>query len=240
MIPKTIHYCWFGNNKKPQLVLDCISTWRKYLSDYKLIEWNEENFDINSNLYVKQAYENKKWAFVSDYVRLYALYQEGGIYMDADVEVVKNLDGFLEHKGFTGFETDDGPLTGTMGAIRGERLIGEFLEEYKERRFILPDGTLDTTTNVEIFKNVCLKNGFIMNDRFQIIDGFALYPNDYFCAFDFINEKTILTENTYTIHHFAGSWISDREKNKMKMMRLIKRVLGPKICHYISDIRRNP
>lgn len=238
MIPKIIHYCWFGGKEKPEDIVGYIETWKKYLPDYTLVEWNENNFDINSNLYVKQAYENKKWAFVSDYVRIYALYHKGGVYMDTDVEVIKNLDIFLKHDGFTGFETINGPLTGTMGAVPGEKIMGDFLDEYKERRFITENGSLDMTTNVEIFRKICLRNGFIMNNQFQVIDGFALYPNEYFCPFDFVSEKFVLTENTYTIHHFSGSWVSRSDRIKRNLMRPIKHLLGAKVCHHISDFRR--
>lgn len=106
MIPKIIHYCWFGRGKMPKLALKCLKSWNKYCSDYKVICWNEDNFDINSNQYVKEAYESRKYAFVSDYVRLYALYNYGGVYMDTDVEVIKNIDKFLAEKAFTGFESE--------------------------------------------------------------------------------------------------------------------------------------
>ncbi len=114
MIPKIIHYCWFGRGQKSEKIKACIASWKKYLPDYEIVEWNEDNFDLSSNLYVKQAYDSKKWAFVSDYVRLYALYHFGGIYMDTDVEVLKSLDEFLDAPSFTGFKTKDSPITAVL------------------------------------------------------------------------------------------------------------------------------
>ena len=150
MIPKIVHYCWFGRGMKPQSVEKYIESWHKFLPDYQFKEWNEDVFDINCNLYVKEAYENRKFAFVTDYVRLYALYTDGGIYMDTDVEVLGSYDQFLHHHAFSGFETDGNVPTGMMAAEKGSIWAKELLEGYLNRTFVKKDGTLDMTTNTVV------------------------------------------------------------------------------------------
>ena len=147
MIPKIIHYCWFGGNPLPKSAEKCIKSWKKYCPDYEIIEWNESNFDINSNQYVREAYENKKYAFVTDYVRLYAMYNYGGIYMDTDVEVLKPLDCFLDNHAFSGFESSGYIPTGLMASEKEFPLFRELLKYYGNRAFVNPDGSFDTTTN---------------------------------------------------------------------------------------------
>lgn len=232
MIPKVIHYCWFGNNKKSKEILDYIETWRTICPEYEIVEWNESNFDIHSNKYVEQAYAARKWAFVSDYVRLYAIYNNGGTYMDTDVEVVKSFNPLLEHEGFTGFEIARHPLTGTMACVKGNSFIKEVLDSYDNREFIKIDGTFDFTTNIIPFREMCLEHGFEMNNTLQIVDGFAIYPNDYFCGYDFRKKQVMKTDNTYTIHHFAGSWIPKSQKLK----RRIRKIVGNKAADKLSNI----
>lgn len=223
MIPKVIHYCWFGRNPLPPLAKKCIESWKKYCPDYEIKEWNESNFDINCNQYVKEAYEAKKYAFVSDYARLYALYTEGGIYMDTDVEVIKSIDEFLKYESFSGFETLDTVPTGIMGAKRQHPFFATLLEYYIDKTFIKKDGSYDMTTNVETITEYCLKNGLKTNNTLQTVNGFTLYPKEYFCPKDHRTGKICIDKNTYTIHHFAGSWMTKKSKFK----NLIIRILGP-------------
>ena len=136
MIPKIIHYCWFGGKPLPELACLCIESWKKFLPEYRIIRWDEESFDINSNTYVKEAYENKKYAFVTDYVRLYALYTHGGIYMDTDVEVRRPLDQFLQHQAFSGFESYHDIPTGIMASEKGFQGIKDQLDYYNNRHFV--------------------------------------------------------------------------------------------------------
>ena len=211
-IPKIIHYCWFGNNEMNEVGKRCIATWKKYLPDYDIIEWNEDNFDININQYVKEAYQMKKWAFVSDYVRLYALKEYGGIYMDADVEVIKNLDKLIEHSAFIGRESEEGLITATMGFEKNHPLLSELLEYYKDKAFIKEDGSCDNTTNVKIITDILLKKGAKKGNDFQKIDDLVIYPKEYFCANDYRTHIVETTENTYTIHHFNASWWGEKEK----------------------------
>lgn len=224
MIPKTIHYCWFGGNPKPKLAEKCIKSWKKYCPDYKIIEWNETNFDISSApLYVRQAYESKKWAFVTDYVRLYALVNYGGIYMDTDVEVVKALDIFLKHDAFSGFEDEKNIPTGIMGCKKDFPLFMQFLNYYNDAEFYNGDGSLNLTTNVTVITNICSQNGFIPNNQYQEMDGFAIYPNDYFCPLDFRTRLLKKTKNTATIHWFSASWHDDSYRERRKKHLKLKR-----------------
>lgn len=214
MIPKIIHYCWFGGNPLPNSAEKCIKSWKKYCPDYEIIEWNESNFDINSNKYVREAYENKKFAFVTDYVRLYAMYNYGGIYMDTDVEVLKPLDSFLNNQAFSGFETSGYVPTGLMASEKKFPLFGELLEYYKDRSFVNPDGSFDTTTNTVTITNICKSRGLVLNNQFQVIDGFALYPSDYFCVKNTHTGIIEKTENSFSIHHFNASWNTKEEREK--------------------------
>lgn len=215
MIPKIIHYCWFGRNPKSPLAEKCIKSWKKYCPDYKIIEWNEDNFDININCYAKQAYECKKWAFVTDYVRLYVLYNYGGIYMDTDVEVIKPIDRFLKHDAFSGFESERVVPTGIMASKKGQDEVGHLLSYYENRDFIL-NGKPDITTNVRIITDMLMERGLVLNNCYQEVNGIALYPNDFFCPKDLSSGRIVKTKRTYTIHHFAGSWFSEEKRKKRR------------------------
>ena len=190
MIPKIIHYCWFGKGEKNDLIKRCMESWKQYLPEYEIKEWNEDNFPINYNTFTKQAYEAKKWAFVSDVARLYALYHDGGIYVDTDVEVMKSLDEFLGNKAFTGFEMIGYPVCATMGAEAGNPLIKELLDYYNDKEF-------EEKTNTRIISDILEKKGI---DRYkneiQKIDNITIYPQEYF------NDTT-----GYTKHWMSGSWL---------------------------------
>ena len=217
-IPKIIHYCWFGNKPLSDDAKKCIESWKKYCPDYEIIEWNENNFDINSNMYVREAYDAEKWAFVTDYVRLYALHNCGGVYMDTDVELIAPIDKFLIHDAFSGFESSGKITTGIMSCRKGFNLFSEFIEYYNERHFLVDDGSYDLTTNVEIITNICRKYGFVENNKLQNINGFALYSSDVFCPKNNSTGVIHKTENTVAIHHFAGSWL-DNDKIKLRNLR---------------------
>lgn len=218
MIPKIIHYCWFGGNPLPEDVKRYIATWKRFCPDYEIREWNETNFDVNQNQYCKEAYEAKKWAFVSDYVRLKVLYDYGGIYMDSDVEVCKPLDDLLQYEAFSGFESGGNRIpTGTMGSARRSGWIEMLLKNYDERHFIKKDGTYDLTTNVTVISRLTVKKyGIRLDNSFQIFgDQYAMFPFDYLCAKSLETGKVMQTGNTYTIHHFAGSWLPETDKEIM-------------------------
>lgn len=252
MIPKIIHYCWFGKGKMPELALKCIESWKKYCPDYKIIEWNESNFDISSNAYVKEAYEAKKYAFVTDYVRLFAMYNYGGIYMDTDVMVLKNLDKYLIHEAFSGFENKEQIPTGIMASEKDQKIIRELLSYYDTKHFMKKDGTYDMTTNVEIITNMMKVRGFVPNDSFQTVDGFTFYPQNIFCPdHKKLNDKTYMRE-TATIHYFAGSWKSEETRKRenslwwkiiavpgMRISKIMKCLFGDKWVNFKNRIRDN-
>lgn len=226
MIPKTIHYCWFGGNALPKLALECIASWKKHLPDYEIKEWNESNFPIDDYIFAKEALANRKFAHVSDVCRLHALKEEGGIYMDTDVEVLKSLDSFLHHTAFSGFENDDFVPTGIMASENEGEWVQELLEYYHNKPFVNTDGSLETISNTFIITKMMKRKGFKMNNRFQEIKEYvAFYPNEYFCPKSYKTGSIDLTENSYCIHHFAKSWIPFKRKwrniLKMKVMNIL-------------------
>ncbi|MCF8378565.1 MAG: glycosyl transferase [Bacteroidales bacterium] len=236
MIPKVIHYCWFGNKPLPDLAIKCINSWRKYLPDYSLKLWNETNFDVKSVPYVKEAYEAKKYAFVTDYVRLYAMYNEGGVYMDTDVEVIKSLDDLLGFPAFSGFESDDEIPTGIMASETNGQWAKEMLEYYgSDRHFKLPNGDLDTRTNVFIIGSLMATNGFQLKNGYQIYKNcMHIFPKDYFCPKSRTGLITI-TQNTYCIHHFAGTWLPKRIKLKKRIYHFI---FSPEVLTKLVQLKR--
>lgn len=232
---KIIHYCWFGGKEMPQLAQKCLKSWKKFCPDYQIMCWNEKTFDINSNKFVKEAYESKKFAFVTDYVRLHALYNYGGIYMDTDVEVIKPIDKFLENKSFSGFESERYAVTGIMGSEKGSLFIKELMDYYTNESFVKEDGSLNMIPNTQIITNILDNKGLVKNNQYQVInDEYTLYPIDYFCPIDFDTKKKNITENTYTIHWFAGSWIPLENKIKAKVYNFTKVILGDKNAQKIS------
>lgn len=201
MIPKKIHYIWFGKGEKNERVKHCIESWKKHLPDYEIIEWNEDNFDVNYNEFTKKAYENKKWAYVSDVTRLWILYHEGGIYMDTDVEVYKPLDEFLNEEAFTGFEDIHYPVTATLGSQKGNPVIKLMLDYYNAIDFKMYDDWKDYIRNQET--STCIQSNIlgllgINRDKNvkQHIKHFTVYPRSYFFTKD----------EGYTYHSFNGSW----------------------------------
>lgn len=233
MIPKIIHYCWFGRGKMPALAIKCIDSWHRLMPDYEYKLWNEDNFDINSNKYVREAYEANKYAFVTDYVRLYALLNEGGIYMDTDVEVLKPYDPLLCLSGFIGFEgTKHHNIgTGTIACCPNGDWVKEQLRAYDSISFIKPDGSFDLTTNPIRITRIMAENGFVQDGREQFYKDMHVFPTEYFCPRQTTGE-VFMTDNTYCDHHFMGSW------NEQKQSSLIKHVIGQKNLTRLIKLKR--
>lgn len=221
MIPKTIHYVWFGGAPLSPEATRCIASWRKYCPDYEIVRWDEKNFDISCNLYVKEAYEKRRWAFVSDYVRLHALVTHGGIYMDTDVELLKPLDLLLGNHAFSGFESDSAICTCVLGCEKGFPLFRSFQSDYEKRSFVLPDGTQDLTTNVARLTWLLENRGLRKDGSFQLIDGLALYPSFWFSPKNHDTGELDLRAETVAIHHFDGSWIDEAEKEILSKRQIL-------------------
>lgn len=233
MIPKVIHYCWFGRGPLNAKAKMCIKSWKKKLPDYKIKLWNEDNFDIESVPYVSQAYHARKFAFVADYVRLYALYTEGGVYMDSDVEVIKRIDEFLVHPAFTGYESDIGPLTGIMASEKGGAWVKDLLDAYKDRDFVRPDGSLNLTTNVEYTAELLKQKGFAINGKKIDAPGYlTVYEQEWFCPKSWNSATYEITNNTYTVHHYAASWWTPRERR----IHFVKLHYGEKAAHFLENV----
>ena len=222
MIPRIIHYCWFGRGEMPELALKCIDSWHKFMPDYEYRLWNEDNFDISGNAYVKEAYEAKKYAFVTDYVRLYALFTEGGIYMDTDVEVLKPYDDLLYLTGFIGYEGSKHlPLgTGTMASEPHNAWVKEQLDAYDNIHFLKEDGSLDTMPNTARVSQIMRDGGFIQDGKMQVYKDMHIFPVEYFCPRQTSGE-VLITENTFCDHHFMGSWRKGKKNWKYYLLRLV-------------------
>ncbi len=219
----------------PALALRCMESWSKYLPDYERRLWNEDNFDIRLVPYVQEAYEVRKYAFVTDYVRLYALYHFGGIYMDTDVEVIRSLDDLLQLPGFSGFESGTEVPTGIMASEPCNAWAREQLDWYDGKHFLKADGTPEMVSNVRIISGIMAANGFLLNNTYQVYkDCMHMFPKDYFCPKSRTGIVTI-TPNTYCIHHFAASW----ENRYAKMKRyFLQKILGPRITDFMVTVKR--
>ena len=230
MIPKVIHYCWFGRGDKPAKVRYCMDSWKKVLPDWTFMEWNEDNFDMSAWPYAAEAYEVGKYAFVSDVARLYALYTEGGVYLDTDVELLKPLDPFLGHVSFGGYERGTDLTTGLMGAEKGSIWVKEFLDLYEGKHFVQADGSLDLVTNVRrITEYMASVHGFRQDDSYQVLEGLiTIYPGQYFSPLDPLTRKVIITSQTVAIHHYLASWEPDTPVAWFR--KIVMRSLG--VCAY--------
>lgn len=234
MIPKIIHACWFGGKPMPKDIEKNIKTWKKFNPDYEIKIWNEKNFDFSDNKYAFEAYQSKKFAFVTDYVRLKVIFEYGGIYMDTDVEVIKPLDDFLKYPAFSGFQAPNSFPTGTMGAEANNKWIKMLLDYYNDRHFILEDGSFDLTTNVDSIMNITKSHYQIKaNNTLQNFSDFVMFPFDYFCAKSLTDGTIKKTDMTYTVHHFAGSWVTP----KKKFIKFISSLFGYRFVHFLVSIK---
>lgn len=229
MIPKIIHYCWFGRNPLPPEAEKCIASWRKYLPDYEIKEWNEDNFDVNIIPYTAEAYEAGKYAFVSDYARFWILYKYGGVYFDTDVEVIRPMDDILAEGNFMGFETDPDGKSGKgsvnpglgLGVVSGLGLMKKMLDMYESRHFVYEQVMKNQITVVHIATQMLLDCGLRPISGIQEVAGVRIYPSEYFCPIKVTTGRMHITENTRTIHHYAGTWA----EGSFSIKRMIRRWL---------------
>ena len=221
MIPKVIHYCWFGRGDKPKSVKKCIASWKKYCPDYEIIEWNEDNFDVNMSVYAKYCYDNKMYAFLSDYVRLWVIYNNGGIYMDTDVEVIKPLDELINNDAYYGFESNDYINTGVgFGAKKNHESVKYMMEEYdlnSERLVGCP----------KLNTQALLKMGLKLNGSKQTLKhNTAVYPINTFNPYDDITGVLNKTNDTYSIHWYSKSWMSKSSIIRSVLTKPFHRIFG--------------
>ena len=214
-IPKIIHYVWVGNNEKPKDIKRCMETWKKHLKDYEIIEWNEKNFDIDSNKFVKEAYEARKWAYVSDYIRAYAIYNYGGIYLDTDVLVVESLDSLLDNRAFVGYENPQYPFTAVFGAIKGHPLTKDILDYYKNLSFEFDPQDEMAKVNTKIVSDILIKKyGCQINNHEQTLrTNIHVYPDNVLC-----NPSL----NSIAIHVFTGTWMESKSSWKKNCVMFFK------------------
>ena len=235
MIPKKIHYCWFGGNPLPELVQKCIASWKKFCPDYEIIEWNETNFDINCCNYVKEAYQAKKWAYVSDYARLKILYEHGGLYLDTDVELIKPIEPIVSKGNFMGREENLKVNPGLIaGSSSNDSFYKELLDGYSSRCFVKENGEFDFTTIVEYTTSFFVRYGLEDKNEIQVIKNIILYPKDYFCPLDYSSGELILTENTYSIHHYTASWYDETQRCALKLKRKYGRFMPRKMAAVLA------
>lgn len=240
MIPKVIHYCWFGGRPLPKEAEHCINSWKKFMPNYKIIQWDESNFDVDSIPYTREAYNAKKYAFVSDYARFCIMFHHGGIYFDTDVEVIKPIEDIVANGNFLGVEQQDeksitiNPGLG-FGMEKNSLIISDLMKIYQNSNFICEGGTVKAQNIVEITTDYLLKNGLVNTSKVQQCCDCRIYPKDYFCPIDYNTRELKITDNTRTIHHYAESWVpkSTRIKNAigricgqrfLKMMVKVKNI----------------
>jgi len=240
MIPKIIHYCWFGGNPLPSEALMCIASWKRFFPDYQIKEWNESNFDVRAIPYIQQAYDAKKYAFVSDYARFWILYHEGGLYFDTDVEVIKPMDSIIAQGAFMGCETSPTPSCPEitvnpglcLGVEKGHPLYKALLDLYATLTFQIPDGSPSYKTVVGITTEFLEQHGLQTSSSIQNIEGINIYPKEYFCPIS-ISGDTQITDHTYSIHHYAQSW---RPTSHRVIRALILKIGGPKLKQLASKV----
>lgn len=242
MIPKVIHYCWFGKNPLPEDAVNCINSWKKFFPEYEIKEWNEDNFQFGDCDYAVEAYGAKKWAFVSDYARYKILYEYGGVYFDTDVEVIKPMEGIIEKGPFMGVEKIGSPAPGLgLAATPGHSFYKTMVQKYKQLHFSNEDGSNNLKTIVEYTTEELKKLGWKNEDRIQTIAGINIFPAEYFCPMDYITGEITITPNTYSIHHYKASWQSEIElyahSIKRKLDKFLPRKLAGHIAAFIANVK---
>ena len=233
MIPKVIHYCWFGHTPLPTSAQKCIASWRKFFPDYEIREWNEENFDVNIIPYTAQAYQARKWAFVSDYSRMWILYHHGGLYFDTDVEVIAPMDDIIRRGPFMGIEVPGAPgelpkvAPGLgLGVEAGHTIYRALLDHYTDQQFMDAEGHILGGTVVAHNTQVLAEHGLKPTNDLQQVDGIWIYPVDYFNPLDDATGRLNKTSNTRSIHWYSKTWVSNYGPVRLWVTRWIHRLFG--------------
>lgn len=235
MIPKIIHYCWLGRGEKPELAKRCIASWKKYFPDYEIREWNEDNFDYLSIPFMAEAYQAKKYAFVTDVMRLMIIEQYGGIYFDTDVEVIRDFSPLLQDEGIIGFENDQYVNSGqVLISVPHHKVIQSMIDEYKKIHFILPDGTLNAVGCPHVNTEVLERFGLICNGMEQMVEGIHVYPREFFNPLDSSTRQLDITSNSYSIHWYSQSWLPRSTQIRCKITTICRRLFGKKCFDWIK------
>lgn len=239
MAEKKIHYCWFGGNELPDFVKKCIDSWKKYLPDYEIICWNESNFDVEICQYVKEAYEAKKWAFVSDYARMYVLYNHGGLYFDTDVELIRPINTLIEKGPFMARESSFPEFGVNSGLVlyaeKGMPVYREIMDDYEKSHFVQGDGTNSYFTVVERVTNILKTHGLTNEDKVQKVAGVLIYPRQYFCPLDYDTGKLNVTEQTYAIHWYSATWMDEAMQHRRDVCTKFNNIFPKKIAKFLGD-----
>ena len=226
MLPKIIHYCWFGRGEKPVLAQKCIDSWRKFCPDFEIREWNEDNCDYLTMPFMMEAYAAKKYAFVSDVMRLIVLEQYGGVYFDTDVELVRDLAPLMDDEGFIGFENDQYVNSGQgIAAMPHHPVVQAMIEEYRKLHFTSADGTINAVGCPHLNTDVMERYGLVRNGKEQRVAGIHVYPAEFFNPLDSVTGKLTKTENTYSIHWYSMSWLPKSVQIRSKMGRMVRRIM---------------
>ena len=251
-IPKIIHYVWLGDpNKKPKQFYDCLESWKKFCPDYEIKEWNENNFDFKKSIYARQAYENKRWGFVADYIRAQVLYDYGGIYLDTDVEITKPFDDLLDNDFLISFENEVYLETAILGSCKGHPFAKMIIDFYLQYPFI-HNGKPDTTPNTPMLTHFLREYyGLKLKNTKQIIHSLkdasspsvTVFPSDYFCPINYTTKEMKKTENTYAIHYFGATWFNAKLKRREKFLRGVHKVFGKRFFsmftrRYMNSVSR--
>lgn len=240
MIPKKIHYIWFGKKIKPELIQQCMKKTKSLLPDWEIHEWTEENYDIEQCKYMKEAYEREMYAFASDYARFDILYRYGGVYLDTDVELLQKIPNILLRDwGFTGMESNQKIAPGLIFAVEaGNEIVKEILDSYRADCFVNSQGKRNSMTVVDRVTEIFFRYGFQKNGKEQIIKGIHIYPLEYFCAYDFVSGEFEITEKTISIHHYAASWIDKKRRIRKKIQKSVYKMLGKEKYMKLVTIKR--
>lgn len=245
IIPKVIHYCWFGKKPLPALAVKCIQSWRTYFPDYEIKEWNEDNFDVNAIAYTREAYKAMKYAFVSDYVRFWTLYHYGGLYFDVDVEVIRPMDHIISRGAFMGFENNGieinemaDPSLGVnpglgLGAPANMDIYKTIIEYYQSESFYTSEGKCNLTTVVTRVTNLLVEKGLQQTNQLQEVEGIIIYPHEYFCPIRTTDSQMNITPKTVSIHHYAASWTT---KTHRMLRQVVLFIGGAKLKMFLSRL----